>query len=281
MASVRSHYDLLGVDRDADDSAVKRAWKVLVQVWHPDRFSGDMRETAEQTTARINEAYHVLRDSSRRAAYDRKLDADAAAAAAMPAMQPRPRVAFATSSPFALQERANARARAAGGGPSTAAAVHDRPLAEVADEFARELWVATRRNPRLSAVAATVLVLFVGWALLTMIFMGPSLPAAIGAASATTTVPLPTARSSAPSYTSADDLELDHAAEEASAPADGGLPSDAELGLAPQEGLMQGPLPEEMVVPRPHAVPRRTMRSLPTRGARRGHRVVRVHPMPR
>ena len=73
MGSHRTHYDTLGVDREVDADELRRVWKILVQVWHPDRFDGAMREHAETQTACINEAYHVLRDTDRRSAYDRSI----------------------------------------------------------------------------------------------------------------------------------------------------------------------------------------------------------------
>lgn len=97
MADSRTHYDLLGLERIADAVDIKRAWKVHVQVWHPDRFSGEMREQAEQQTARINAAYHVLKSEATRAAYDRQLEADSVqrrAAQARPARSP-----FTTAQP--------------------------------------------------------------------------------------------------------------------------------------------------------------------------------------
>ena len=39
----QTYYDVLGVSHDADDADVRRAWKVLVQVWHPDRFDSPDR----------------------------------------------------------------------------------------------------------------------------------------------------------------------------------------------------------------------------------------------
>ncbi len=70
------YYDLLGVDRNADDKALKGAYRKLALKYHPDRNPGD-RE-AEERFKEINEAYAVLSDSEKRARYDRFGSADAA-----------------------------------------------------------------------------------------------------------------------------------------------------------------------------------------------------------
>ncbi len=63
------YYDTLGVDRGADDKALKAAFRKLAMQYHPDRNPGD--ETAEQRFKDINEAYETLKDPQKRAAYDR------------------------------------------------------------------------------------------------------------------------------------------------------------------------------------------------------------------
>jgi len=79
MAPSKTHYDVLGIAADADEAEIKRAWKVLVQVWHPDRFTGEMREHAEGQVQHINEAYGTLRISDKRGEYDRRLAYEAGA----------------------------------------------------------------------------------------------------------------------------------------------------------------------------------------------------------
>src|SRR5690606_30698613 len=68
MAS-RDYYDILGVARTADADAVKKAYRKLAMQYHPDRNPGD--KAAEQAFKEINEAYEVLKDPEKRAAYDR------------------------------------------------------------------------------------------------------------------------------------------------------------------------------------------------------------------
>jgi molecular chaperone DnaJ len=65
----RCYYDVLGVNRGADDAAIKGAFRRLAKECHPDRCNGD--PTAEQRFKEVNEAYEALKDPQRRAAYDR------------------------------------------------------------------------------------------------------------------------------------------------------------------------------------------------------------------
>jgi len=62
-------YETLGVDRGADAGAIKKAYRRLAMQYHPDRNPGD--QTAEQRFKEISEAYDVLKDDQKRAAYDR------------------------------------------------------------------------------------------------------------------------------------------------------------------------------------------------------------------
>jgi molecular chaperone DnaJ len=69
MSTKRCYYETLGVERDADDSKLKAAFRKLAMQWHPDRNPGD--KTSEIKFKEINEAYEVLKDGDKRAAYDR------------------------------------------------------------------------------------------------------------------------------------------------------------------------------------------------------------------
>jgi len=62
-------YAVLGVPRDASDDEVKKAYRRLAMQWHPDRNNG--AKDAEEKFKEITEAYDVLRDPQKRAAYDR------------------------------------------------------------------------------------------------------------------------------------------------------------------------------------------------------------------
>ena len=65
----RDYYEVLGVNRDADDATIKSAYRKLALQHHPDRNSGD--EEAEEKFKEAAEAYAVLSDPQKRAAYDR------------------------------------------------------------------------------------------------------------------------------------------------------------------------------------------------------------------
>jgi molecular chaperone DnaJ len=67
MATERSYYEILGVERSASDADIKRAFRKLAQQWHPDVNSD---EAASERFKEINEAYQVLSDPQRRQVYD-------------------------------------------------------------------------------------------------------------------------------------------------------------------------------------------------------------------
>jgi molecular chaperone DnaJ len=62
-------YGVLGVDRGASDDDIKKAYRKLAMTYHPDRNNG--AKDAEEKFKEITEAYDVLRDPQKRAAYDR------------------------------------------------------------------------------------------------------------------------------------------------------------------------------------------------------------------
>lgn len=67
--SKQDYYELLGVSRSASEDDIKRAYRKAAMKYHPDRNPGDA--SAEQKFKEINEAYDVLKDPQKRAAYDR------------------------------------------------------------------------------------------------------------------------------------------------------------------------------------------------------------------
>jgi len=69
MSAKRCYYETLEVERTADDSGLKSAFRKLAMKWHPDRNPGD--QSSEVKFKEINEAYEVLKDPQKRAAYDR------------------------------------------------------------------------------------------------------------------------------------------------------------------------------------------------------------------
>ena len=67
--SKRDYYEVLGVDRNASDAEIKKAYRTLAMKHHPDRNSGDAK--AEELFKEASEAYQVLSEPEKRSAYDR------------------------------------------------------------------------------------------------------------------------------------------------------------------------------------------------------------------
>jgi len=72
-----NHYRILGIERDAESSGIKRAYYALAKRFHPDRFQRDadasLRPQIEAAFMKITQAYETLHDARSRAAYDLKL----------------------------------------------------------------------------------------------------------------------------------------------------------------------------------------------------------------
>lgn len=66
--SKRDYYEVLGVDKNADEAAIKKAYRKLAKKYHPDMNPGDAE--AEKRFKEASEAYAVLSDSQKRAQYD-------------------------------------------------------------------------------------------------------------------------------------------------------------------------------------------------------------------
>jgi curved DNA-binding protein CbpA len=255
----RTHYDVLGIARDADAGAVRSAWKLHVQAWHPDRFSGEMREHAEVQTSRINEAYNTLRDASRRAAYDCRLAADEAASRPDPAprraakvhpMAPRP-AATPVGTPMAVAE------------PMTAG---EQASAMVGDALS-----ILRRHPRIVGAALVVWLLIFGSSAVMHLVSGPSIPTSAAAA------PAVSRTSIVASQDQAEDLE--DLAERARAEA---AEADAEMAELMREDQLAAQR-EAQAQARADALAAKAARSAQKSGAkpsgkRAGRRIVRVMP---
>jgi len=70
MAAKRDYYDILGVPKNATDEDIKKAYRKLAMKHHPDRNQGDEAKKAEEKFKEAKEAYEMLSDSGKRAAYD-------------------------------------------------------------------------------------------------------------------------------------------------------------------------------------------------------------------
>ena len=68
MAAKRDYYEVLGVSKDADQAAIKRAYRKLAKKYHPDTNAGD--PGAEEKFKEVTEAYQVLGDEEKKKLYD-------------------------------------------------------------------------------------------------------------------------------------------------------------------------------------------------------------------
>jgi molecular chaperone DnaJ len=66
----RDYYDVLGVPKNASDDDIKKAYRKLAMKFHPDRNQGDEAKKAEEKFKEAKEAYEMLSEPPKRAAYD-------------------------------------------------------------------------------------------------------------------------------------------------------------------------------------------------------------------
>lgn len=70
MAAKTDYYDILGVTKGASAEELKKAYRKQALEWHPDRHQGADKEASEKRFKEINEAYQILSDPQKKAAYD-------------------------------------------------------------------------------------------------------------------------------------------------------------------------------------------------------------------
>jgi len=69
MADKRDYYEVLGIDKNADENAIKSAFRKMAMKYHPDRNQGN--KEAEEKFKEVNEAYAILSDPDKKDKYDR------------------------------------------------------------------------------------------------------------------------------------------------------------------------------------------------------------------
>jgi DnaJ family protein C protein 3 len=70
----KNYYKILGVPRNADSKAIKKAYRSLALEWHPDKHEESAKEAAEKKFQEVAEAYEVLSNDDLRSRYDRGED---------------------------------------------------------------------------------------------------------------------------------------------------------------------------------------------------------------
>ncbi len=118
--SKADYYEVLGVSRDASDQELKSAYRKQALKYHPDRNPGD--HAAEEKFKQASEAYQVLSDADKRAAYDRYGHAGVSGRARASAARPLPAAWTSATSSATCSARCSpwAAARAAPAGSSAA-----------------------------------------------------------------------------------------------------------------------------------------------------------------
>ncbi len=69
--SNRSYYDILGISKTASSTEIKKKWRELCKLYHPDRLPTEKKEWGTKMIKEVNEAYAVLSDKEKKDLYDR------------------------------------------------------------------------------------------------------------------------------------------------------------------------------------------------------------------
>src|SRR3989338_11534614 len=70
VVAKRDYYEVLCVAKGASDEDIKKSYRKLAMKYHPDRNSGDKAKEAEEKFKEVKEAYELLSDPKKRAAYN-------------------------------------------------------------------------------------------------------------------------------------------------------------------------------------------------------------------
>ena len=71
---MKNYYEILEVNKKASKEVIEKAYKVLVKKYHPDLYTGQKKNYAEEKIKEINEAYSVLTDEFMKEQYDSELE---------------------------------------------------------------------------------------------------------------------------------------------------------------------------------------------------------------
>lgn len=144
-----SHYELLGIERTADEKAIRRAYFTLARTTHPDRYFGkrlgSYKAKLEAVFARMTKAYETLANTGTRAAYDAEL-AKTAGAVVHSAAPVDPTTAARKQAVLADLDRrlAESRARAAQHTQAAARALAAGDVTAAAEAYRQAVQLAPR-----------------------------------------------------------------------------------------------------------------------------------------
>jgi hypothetical protein len=112
IMSEKTHYQVLDINQTATYEEIKEAYRLLAMVWHPDRVQEKNRERASEKMKEVNNAYEILSNTKRRAAYDRSLNQNGTKANQSASTTPPPPRKPPVSSAATAEGLSEARARA-------------------------------------------------------------------------------------------------------------------------------------------------------------------------